>query len=70
MIVPLATNQIVNAVGLVMFIAFSIALIVSFGSVGAGYAMTLSWDLLSALILTMVRKEGLISQKHHLAIDK
>jgi hypothetical protein len=66
----LATNQIVNAVGLVMFITFSIAFIVSLGSVGAGYAMTLSGGLLSALILTMVRKKGLISQKNLLAKDK
>jgi hypothetical protein len=32
--------------------------------------MTLSGGLLSALILTMVRKEGLISQKNVLAKDK
>jgi hypothetical protein len=35
-----------------------------------GYAMALSWGLLSALILSMIRKEGLISQKHLLARDK
>ena len=66
----MATNQFVNAVGLVTFITFSIAFIVSFGSVGVGYAMALSCGLLSALILSMIRKEGLISQKHHLARDK
>lgn len=65
----MATNQFVNAVGLVTFITFSIAFIVSFGSVG-GYAMAQSWGLLSALILSMIRKEGLISQKHLLARDK
>lgn len=52
----MATNQFVNAVGLVTFITFSIAFIVSFGSVGVGYAMALSWGLLSALILSMIRK--------------
>lgn len=66
----MATNEFANAVGRVTFITFSIAFIVSFGNVGVGYAMALTRGLLSALILSMIRKEGLISQKHLLARDK
>jgi hypothetical protein len=45
------------------FIRFSIAFLASFGSVEMGYAMALSWGLLSVLILGMAKKEGRILRK-------
>jgi hypothetical protein len=56
MIVRVGNKPVRQCVVLVTFITFSIAFIVSFGSVEVGYAMALSWGLLSALILSMIRK--------------
>jgi Na+/H+-dicarboxylate symporter len=53
----------INAVGFATFITFCSAFILSFGRVRLRYAMTLSWGLLSVLILGMAGNAGWISRK-------